>query len=102
MAMQVHSLKLVTIVGEAVLRDKLVAAFKTRGAKGFTITDVEGEGSRHLRAGEIPGQNVRIEMVVTPEVADKILEHVSKHYFPNYAVIAFMQEVSVVRGDKYI
>lgn len=45
---------------------------------------------------------MRIEVVVSDEVADRILDHVAEHYFPNYAVIAFVADVAVVRGDKYV
>lgn len=100
--MNLHHLNLVTIIGESVLKDKLTRDIKACGAKGYTVMDVEGEGSRHLRAGEIPGQNIRIDVIVTKEKAEAILEKVAKHYFPSYAVIAYVQEVTVVRGDKYV
>jgi len=44
---------------------------------------------------------VRIETIVGPAVADRILEHVSANYFEDYAVIAWVDDVGVVRGDKY-
>ena len=59
-------------------------------------------GSRGMRASDPPGQGVRIEVVVGPEVADRILDHVAEHYFPHYAVIAFVADVAVVRGEKYV
>ena len=95
-------LKLVTIVAEAILRDQLTAELKQLGAKGFTIIDARGDGSRHLRAGELPGENVRIDSIVSTAVADRILEHVAKEYFSNYAVIAYISDVAVVRGEKYV
>ncbi len=100
--MQTVSLKLVTLVAETVLADPLSRDLTRLGAKGFTITEVRGEGSRHLRSGEIPGQNVKIESVVSASVADKIVDHVSREYFPNYAVIVYVTDVAVVRGEKYI
>jgi len=39
--------------------------------------------------------------VVTESVAERILDHVASVYFPNYAVIAFVTDVQVVRGEKY-
>lgn len=95
-------LKLVTIVAEAILRDHLTAELKHLGAKGFTIIDARGDGSRHLRAGELPGENVRIDTIVSAAVAERILEHVAREYFSNYAVIAYVSDVAVVRGEKYV
>ena len=95
-------LKCVTIVAESVLADRLTGEIKALGARGFTLTESRGEGSRHLRSGEIPGQNVRIETVVGDAVADAIVDHIAKHYFDDYAVIVYVTVVQVVRGDKYV
>lgn len=99
--MQTVALKLVTIIAEAVLHDRLIREIKNLGAKGYTITQVRGEGSRGVRASEWEGQNVKIETLVSSAVADAILQHLSEHYFPLYAVVAYVQTAEVVRGDKY-
>lgn len=100
--MRTVSLKLITIVAESVLAERLIADIKRLGATGFTRTDVQGEGSRHLRAGELPGDNVKIEAVVSASVAEQIVDHVARDYFSNYAVIVYVSDVAVVRGDKYV
>ncbi|WP_299432430.1 transcriptional regulator [uncultured Meiothermus sp.] len=95
------SLKLVTIVAEGFLEEKLVREVKKLGARGYTITPARGEGSRGVRTSEWEGGNIRLETIVSPAVADKILERLAEAYFANYAVIAFVDTVEVVRGDKY-
>jgi len=95
-------LKLVTIVAEPVLEERLVEALHRLGARGHTVAEVRGAGSRGMRASDPPGQGVRIEVVVSAEAAARILDHVAEHYFPHYAVIAFVADVAVVRGDKYV
>jgi len=96
------TLKLVTIVAERVLQERLLRELKELGARGYTLTEVSGEGSRGVRASEWEGHNVKIETIVSPEVADRIIEHIAEHYFQYYAVIVYAQPVEVVRGDKYI
>jgi nitrogen regulatory protein P-II 2 len=54
-----------------------------------------------VRASEWEGRNVRLETLVTEEVADRILAHVAEVYFPHFAVVAWIEDVEVVRGDKY-
>ena len=44
---------------------------------------------------------MRIETIVPPDVADRIVEHVAKSYFADYEVIAYLSDVQVVRGEKY-
>jgi nitrogen regulatory protein P-II 2 len=95
-------LKLVTIVAESLLERKLVEEIKRLGAKGYTITPARGEGSRGLRSVDWEGQNIRLETIVPEEVALKILQRLQEAYFPHYAVIAYVENVYVVRGEKYI
>jgi nitrogen regulatory protein P-II 2 len=96
-----HSLKLVTIVTESVLTDSLVGILKSLGATGYTVTNVRGEGSRGLRVGEMPGDNRNLEVLTSPALADQILALLADRYFPNYAMVAWVSDVSVVRGEKY-
>lgn len=100
--MHTVALKLVTIVAEPVLEEQIVALLHRLGARGHTVTDSRGAGSRGMRASDPPGGGVRIETVVSAEVAGRILDHVAQHYFPHYAVIAFLTTVEVVRGEKYV
>ena len=44
---------------------------------------------------------MRIETIVSPAVAERILEVLATVYFPNYAVVAWAADVQVVRGDKF-
>ncbi|AFV75797.1 hypothetical protein YIM1640_09000 [Thermus oshimai] len=100
--MELVRLKLVTIVAESLLEKRLVEEIKRLGAKGYTITPARGEGSRGLRSVDWEGQNIRLETIVSEEVALKILKKLQEEYFPHYAVIAYVENVEVVRGDKYI
>jgi nitrogen regulatory protein PII len=95
-------LKKVTVVAESVLEDHLLRELRALGARGYTITEARGEGSRGMRTMELGGKNVRIELLVGPEVADRILEHLAERYFPHYAVVAYVENVEVVRGEKYV
>lgn len=99
--MQTVPLKLITIIAEAFLEEKLVREVKKLGASGYTLSPARGEGSRGVRASEWEGGNVRLEVVASPQVAERILERLAEVYFPSYAVIAFTQTVEVVRGEKY-
>lgn len=101
-SLPLHRLHLVTIVAETVLRDRITRRLLDWGATGFTVTESSGRGSRGIRTGDVPGEGVRIETLVTPEVAMTILQAVADRYFDDYAVIAWVTEVHVVRGDKYV
>ena len=100
--MELVPLKLVTIVAESLLEKRLVEEVKRLGAKGYTITPARGEGSRGIRSVDWEGQNIRLETIVSEEVALRILQRLEEEYFPHYAVIAYVENVWVVRGEKYV
>lgn len=94
-------LKLVTIIAEALLEDRLVQEIRGLGATGYTVTRASGRGTRGVRASEWEGNNVRIETLVVEAVADQLLTHLADHYFEHFAVVAYTQTVEVVRPEKY-
>jgi len=90
-----------TVVSESLLREQLIKLMRQAGAKGFTITQADGEGSRGVRATEWEGPNTRIESIVSAAVADKIIDQLADSYFEDYAVIAWMSDVTVWRAKKF-
>ncbi len=98
--MQTVPHRLVTIIAERGVRDRLLDAVHQLGATGHTISDVQGEGSRGGRAVR-GGPSVKIEAVVTRPVAEQIAAHVAERYFAHHSVIVYLQDVEVLRGSKY-
>ena len=99
--MELPQVVLVTVVAEAILEHRLVRDLREVGAHGWTITDARGRGSRGVRADEFEGDNVRLETLVTQEMADRFLAVLARDYFPLYAVVAWTTPAAVVRPDKY-
>jgi nitrogen regulatory protein P-II 2 len=102
--MQLYPMKLVTVVGETVIMEDIAEEGVKLGATGFTMSEVAGEGSRGARnVASTTGPNTtKLEFVVPTDVATAILTHVSHQYFEHYAVIAWLADVSVVRGEQYV
>ena len=100
--MKPATLQKLTLIAERVLRDDLLKLLRKHGASGWTITQVEGEGSRGVRATEWEGRNVQIDTLVATEIADAILTEVARKYFEDWAVIAYTVEARVMRGGKYL
>lgn len=102
MTMQTTTLKLVTIVTERILEDRLLRKIQELGAKGYTLTQVTGNGSRGVRSSEWVGPDTQIQTLVNETVAEAIVQHISENYFEHYAVIVYVQDANVVRGHKYV
>lgn len=99
--MQLKELKLITIVAEAVLKDRLAETIQRSGATGYTITEAHGEGSRSTRRGGVHGENIRFEVVAPEAIAKAIMLELAQKYFEKYACIAWVIDVAVLRGAKY-
>jgi len=82
-------------------KEALISEIHSLGAKGYTYVMVHGEGERGVRPSNWSGPNGKLEVITNPEVADRILEHVAEHYFEHYPVIAYIDEVRVLRPEKY-
>ncbi len=95
------TLRKVTIIAERVLREELLDLLRRHGASGWTLTMVEGEGSRGVRATEWEGRNIQIDTVVPPDTGDAIMEEVASSYFRDWAIITYASDVQVLRSDKY-
>jgi nitrogen regulatory protein PII len=100
--MQHYTRRMVTIVTEAALERALVTELEALGVRGFTITDARGKGSRGTRKSDwVQEGNIRVEVICDPVLADRIAEQVRDRFYANYAMILFMQDVSVLRSDKF-
>lgn len=91
----------VTIVAESILESRLIDDLRAAGALGWTITSAHGEGPRGRRVSDFEGGNVRVETLVSEDVAERIWSRLAQAYFPNYAITAWTHEVQVARPDRY-
>ena len=96
-ASSIKSVTLLTIIAETVLKDPIVKLLKNYEVSGYTINQVQGEGSHGRRLGDIAGYNTNIEIktLVSLEVSDAILESI-KDYQGNHAILAFRQNVETL------
>lgn len=101
--MLTHKMKLITIVTESILEHSLVEDFDRLGARGYTITNARGKGHRGLRdAGWSSDSNIRIEIISSEQVIDKVAEYLNDTYYGNYAMMLYTSDVKVLRVEKFI
>jgi len=93
--------KLLTVVAESVLADRLSRAILAAGALGYTLTPAKGVGARSRRSSTLGGDNVRLEVLADEATARRLLQMVTDQWFPQCAVVAWLADVEVVRGEKY-
>lgn len=93
--------QLLTVIAESLLEQRLIDDVKRLGAKGYSIGHVRGEGATGRAALDFAGPSVRLESVVTDEVAERIFELLRRDYFPHYAVVAWVSPVRVARPERF-
>lgn|GEM_PF-307018 len=101
---QLYPLKLVSVVGETVIMEEIAQRALGFGATGFSMIEISnGRGSRSARNVNLTGEakTMKLEFVVSMEIAEKIVKYVSQEYFEDYACIAWLSDVQVMRGEQY-
>ncbi|WP_026072515.1 P-II family nitrogen regulator [Nodosilinea nodulosa] len=85
---------LVTIIGEAVLQERLIHLLTELKVSGYTIVPAKGAGSHGRRMGDIAGYNTNIEIktIVATALSDQLLEDL-KPFQETHALIVFRQTV---------
>lgn len=100
--MNLHPMKLVTIVCEAYAQDSITTLLRQIGAHGWTLFAVQGDGSQGRRHGDIPeSTNIQLEVILQPDAAHTLLDRLEKEFFTRYAMIAFESDVRVLRPQKF-
>lgn len=100
--MKLHSMKLVTIVCEALARSAVTELLSTIGAHGFTLFPVEGMGAQGSRVADIEEfANIQIEVVLPADRAHELLARLERDFFARFAMIAYAMDIEVIRNSKF-
>lgn len=93
---------LLTLICETALEARLIKDLEQLGAPGWTLSDARGRGSRGVRsAGWDNDGNIRLEIICSRELAERIARHLQERYYANYAMVCYLSEVEVLRPEKF-
>ncbi len=101
--MKFYKAKKVVIVTESYISDDIIQALQKLGVSGYTMMGATGKGERGLRLGNGVSslyKNVKIEVITSAEIAEKVVEKVIEQYFVHYAGIIYLEDVEVVQAKK--
>jgi hypothetical protein len=101
-ARSLSPLKLVTIIADDILQEKIIADLKSLGVRGYTLSEASGEGLGGRRDNDWEGRNVEFKTVVAAEAAQQLMELLAQKYFDRYGVIAYVTAVEVFRRSKFV
>lgn len=103
--METKTGKKVVIVTEEFIRDDVLKMITELGAGGYTVGSVTtGKGSKGVRAGLIFGSklfaNVRIEIITSKKIAEKIGAGMVERFAKHYACLVYAEDVDVIHCKK--
>jgi len=100
--LETAKLKLITIIAASEMSDSIEKHLRDLGATGHTLVSAEGRGFHgERRTGIFTMGNVRIETLVSPAVAHKLLELLGRHY-ADRALTAFSQDVEAIPRAHFV
>ncbi|KPK12014.1 MAG: transcriptional regulator [Acidithiobacillales bacterium SG8_45] len=94
--------KLVTIITNDVLEDKLVACVRNRGASGYTILRARGAGSSGEQTGMLDiDTNIKLHVILPPDRMSGLLDDLERLMKQGYHLTVYVSDVSVMGPEKY-
>lgn len=94
--MQTDEMYLLTVVAEAILEEMLIDEVRAMGAAGYTVTDARGWGRHGKRRGNWrAGGNIKLEVVASLELCDRIAAKFKEQYESDYGLLMFTSPVAL-------
>jgi hypothetical protein len=99
---EMQTIRRVTIYADAVLEQSLLEKLLALGSKGYTAIECRGKGKHEIVEDPLTGiSRVRIEALVQPAVADKIIAYLGRDEFKRRAVAACVETVQVAANEDF-
>ncbi|MDI6726025.1 MAG: P-II family nitrogen regulator [Smithellaceae bacterium] len=103
--MELKTIKKVVIIAELAIKTDILNLINELQAPGYTLYEVRGMGERGVRDYEATPleyfKNIKFEILVDEDLAERIVAAVMENYFEDYAVIAYLEDVQIVRQGKF-
>lgn len=98
-----YPVKLINIITNDSLEEKLIDSFKKYGASGYTIIRARGEGASGLEADMTGfGANILVKVIIPEERLEGILGSLARKICKGYKLTVFISDVQVLNPDKFI
>ncbi len=97
-----YPMKLINIVANTTLEERLVSIAEEHEASGYTVLDARGAGSAGLQTGVLEGESNILFMLAVPESRlDAVLVDVDKLMKRGHHLVTFVSDTKVMRREKF-
>ena len=101
--MKLYSTKLLTITCEILAQKNVIEILQKHKVSGYTTYEVDGDGSKGIRGQGLENEkNVKVEVVLSENKLQDIVEEITRTLFSNFAIILYTSDVGVVRTEKFV
>jgi len=100
--MKLYELKLLVITCETLAQKNVIDILGKHQVSGYTIYEVDGSGSKNLHGKGITDKNVKIEIILSNDKLESIVEEITRTMFSDFAIILYVDNVKVVRSEKFL
>lgn len=97
-----HPMKLINIVANVALEERLSTIAEAHAASGYTVLDARGAGSAGLQTGALEGgSNILFMLIVPASKLDEVMADVARLMKRGHHLAAFITDTQVLRPEKF-
>lgn len=97
-----HPMKLINIVANVALEERLSAIAESHAASGYTVLDARGAGSAGLQTGALAGgSNILFMLIVPASRLEEVMADVARLMKRGHHLAAFITDTQVLRPEKF-
>jgi nitrogen regulatory protein PII len=100
-AMELTTVKLVTIIAKRTLKPDLIRFFKAVGVTGYTFCEVQGKGAELHGRSSTEAKNIQFTVLASQMISVSLMKAIAEEYIPGKNLIIFQQDATVLRSDKF-
>lgn len=98
--MKLYEIKLLIITCETLAQRNVFDILAKHQVSGYTFYEVEGNGS-NLHGKGITEKNVKIEILLSKDKLESIVEEIMRTMFSDFAIILYVEDAKVIRSEKF-
>jgi hypothetical protein len=99
---ELQTIRRITVYADSAVETTLLEEFLKLGANGYTVVDCRGKGEHDSIADPFgTSSRVRIEVLVQPATADKIVGYLQTHHHRGHALTATVETVQGLLKQNY-
>lgn len=99
---QFHPMKLINVIANATLEERLIGIAEAHGTSGYTVLEARGAGSAGLQTGALEGgSNILFMLIVNESRLDAVMADVEKLMKRGHHLACFISDTQVMRREKY-